>query len=301
MKHVVSVSLGSSHRNGQALQQFGGYDFLIERVGTDGSIKQAKKLIQEYDGKVDAIGLGGTDLYIYAGGRRYQFKETTAIAASAHKTPVVDGSGIKNTLERRVAQYLSHNHDISLQHCRVLLVCAVDRFGMAQGFAEAGAEIVCGDLMFGFGVPFPIRSLAVLDRLARCIAPVITKLPVRWFYPTGNQQNRSQPRFREYFDEAAIIAGDFHFIKRYAPEDLQGKVIVTNTVTMEDEAELKARGVKTLVTTTPEIGGRSYGTNLLEAILITLAAKNPQEMGTGEYENLLESYNLVPRVKMLLH
>ncbi|MCX7780952.1 MAG: quinate 5-dehydrogenase [Negativicutes bacterium] len=299
MKHVVSISLGSSQRNGSAIQTFGGHSFKIERIGTDGDKVKAMQLLQEMDGKVDAFGLGGTDLYVYAGSKRYMFRETARIAAAAKKTPVVDGSGIKNTLERRVVDFLMAKHKLDFRSRKTLVVCAVDRFGLAEALVAAGSKVVFGDLMFGLGVPAPIHTLSGLDRLAKLIAPVITRLPVSWFYPTGKAQTESKPRFARYFREADIIAGDFHFIRRYAPDNLAGKIIISNTVTAEDEHMLKRRGVHTLVTTTPEIGGRSFGTNILEGVLVALAGKRPDDLTYRDYEKLLDEIRIEPRVKQL--
>ena len=68
MKRVVSISLGSSKRDHCVEQTFNQEIVRIERIGTDGSTEKAKSLIRSFDGTVDAFGLGGTDLYIYAGG-----------------------------------------------------------------------------------------------------------------------------------------------------------------------------------------------------------------------------------------
>lgn len=299
MKRVVSVSLGSSKRNGQAIQRFGGHDFTIERIGTDGDKDKAIAIIKDLDGKVDAFGLGGTDLYIYAGNRRYMFRETARIARAAKATPVVDGSGVKNTLERRVVPYLAETLQVDFNRKRTLLVCAVDRFGLADALVAAGSEVVFGDLMFGLGLPCPIRTLDSLSMLARVIAPVITQLPVSWFYPTGKAQNEYKPRFEQYFHNAEIIAGDFHFIRRYAPARLDGKIIITNTVTQEDEELLKRQGVHTLVTTTPEIGGRSFGTNILEGVLVSLKDTTAYPVSPQEYETMLDEIGVKPRVKQL--
>lgn len=299
MKRVVSVSLGSSERNHQAVAQFGGQEFLIERIGTDGDKDKAIQLIRELDGKVDAFGMGGTDLYIYAGNKRYTFKESAEIAAAAQKTPIVDGSGIKNTLERRVIQYLAKEEGIDFKNKSVLLVCAVDRFGLAEELVSAGSKTIFGDLLFGLGLPIPIRNLTTLATLAKIIAPVITKLPISMFYPTGDEQKKNTPRFSSYFQEAEIIAGDFHFIRKYMPARLDGKVIITNTVTQADEKMLKERGVTTLITTTPEIGGRSFGTNMLEGVLITLSGKRPEELTMFDYSRILDQIKIAPRIKRL--
>jgi hypothetical protein len=301
MKRVVSISLGSSKRNHCVEQNFNGQVISIERMGTDGSIEKAINLIRNLDGKVDAFGLGGTDLYIYAGDRRYAFRESLKIAAAAKLSPIVDGSGVKNTLERAVVSYLADTHQLMMKDRKVLLVCAVDRFGLADSLVQAGCQITCGDLMFGLGVPIPIRSLAGLQRLARVVAPVITKLPVRLFYPTGEKQTQTTPKFSRYFHEAEIIAGDFHFIRRYMPPELPGKIVITNTVTADDAAMLQKSGVYMLVTTTPEMGGRSFGTNVLEGILVALAGKRPENIDKDEYSQIMQSIGIKPRVSVLGH
>jgi len=297
MKRVVSISLGSSKRDHQAIAEFGGHTFSIERIGTDGDKVKAIQLIHELDGKVDAFGMGGTDLYIYAGNKRYTFKESAEIAAAARYTPIVDGSGVKNTLERRVVQHLAEKEGILFKNQQVLVVCAVDRFGLAEELIAAGSQAVFGDLLFGLGLPIPIRSLRTLAMLARIIAPVITRLPIQMFYPTGENQTRNIPRFSQYFQQAEIIAGDFHFIRRYMPARLDGKSIITNTVTQYDEALLKERGVRTLITTTPEIGGRSLGTNVLEAVLVTLLGKRPEVITALDYGRILDEIDIRPRVR----
>ena len=299
MKQVVSISLGSSKRNGTTVATFGGHEFCINRIGTDGDKNKAARLIRELDGQVDAIGLGGTDLYIYAGAKRYTFRESAALAANAKITPVVDGSAIKNTLERRVVSCLMTKHGWDFKDKEVLIVCAVDRFGLAEALAAAGSRTVFGDLMFGLGLPVPITTLTGLSRLASLIAPIVTKLPVSLFYPTGDKQTQVTPKFEQYFHNASIIAGDFHFIRRYMPATMKDKLSMTNTVTHEDDTLLRKRGVATLVTTTPEMGGRSFGTNILEGVLTALSGKRPEQLTVEDYTQLIEQNGIEPRLKTL--
>jgi hypothetical protein len=96
-KRVVSVSLGSSRRDSVAEVEVLGEKVVLERRGTDGDFQGAICLIRELDGKVDAIGLGGIDLYLVAGGRRYAIRDAQKLKEAAKKTPVVDGSGLKHT------------------------------------------------------------------------------------------------------------------------------------------------------------------------------------------------------------
>src|SRR5687767_6052292 len=106
MKHVVSVSLGTSKRDKREETEFLGQPYLIERRGTDGDKRRFQELIAELDGKVDCFGVGGTDVYLYAGENRYTWRASRNLLRNARKTPWVYGSGIKHTLERETVRYL---------------------------------------------------------------------------------------------------------------------------------------------------------------------------------------------------
>lgn len=298
MKSVVSISLGSSKRNHSVEIELGGEKYKVERIGTDGDMKKMIEMIRDLDGRVEAFGLGGMDLYVYAGNRRYTLRDAKKVVAAAQKTPIVDGSGLKNTLERKVILYLKENTGILDNSPSVLLMSGADRFGMAEAFVETGCKLNCGDLAFVLGLPVALRSLRALDRVARVLAPIVTQLPMSMLYPTGKKQEENSPKFPHFFEEAGIVAGDFHFIRRYMPHDMKGKVIITNTTTPEDVDFLKERGVKTLVTTTPELNGRSFGTNVMEALLIAASGKK-KELPAEEYSQLLSEFNFVPRITEL--
>ncbi len=301
VRRVVSVSLGSSRRDHVARVDLLGESFLIERRGTDGDPAKAAALIAELDGKVAVIGLGGIDLYLVAGGRRYVIRDALRLARAARKTPVVDGSGLKNTLERRVIKRLAATGAVPFAGRRVLLVSAVDRFGMAEALTEAGARLTMGDLIFALGIPIPLHTLRSVALLARLLLPVICRLPFQWVYPTGSRQEEvvGGRRYERYFRDADVVAGDFHFVRRYMPADLTGKVVITNTVTAADVELLRERGVSVLVTTTPEFEGRSFGTNVLEGLLVAVAGKRPEELTAGDYEELLDRLGWEPRVEWL--
>jgi len=299
MKRVVSVSIGSSRRNHVVETEIRGEIFQIERVGTDGSLARAEELIRELDGKIAAFGLGGIDLYLYAGDRRYTIKDARRLAEAARITPVADGSGLKQSLERKIVYLLADDPRVRLRGRNVLLVSALDRYGMAEAFAGVDASLCMGDAMFALGVPLPIRSFGTIRLLARLLLPVITRLPFEWIYPTGSSQVENTPRFESFFAAADVIAGDFLYIHRYMPTRLDGKIILTNTVTREDRDELSRRGAAWLVTTTPELNGRSFGTNVMEALLLALTGKRSGELSGDDYLALLEQIGFSPRVENL--
>lgn len=302
MKRIVSVSIGSSCRDKSVEAEILGEQYMIERIGTNGDIKKAVQMIRQLDGTVNAFGMGGIDLYLTSGAqKRYIIRDAVQIMKAAVKTPIVDGTGMKNTLEKRAVEYLKEKNIIGAGGERVLVTSAADRFKMAEAFVSSGCDVVIGDLIFALGVPVAIKSLNTFRRIADLLIPLVSKLPFDVLYPTGDRQKKEPTgdKFSKFYYESDIIAGDFHYIKKYMPLCMEGKIIVTNTVTVEDVEMLKRRGVKILVTTTPEWDGRSFGTNVMEALLVSASGKKPQELTEQEYFMLIDRLGFKPRVEYL--
>jgi hypothetical protein len=297
VKRIVSVSLGSSSRDHRSEIELLGERIALERIGMDGSLDRALQKLEELDGRVDAIGLGGIDVYLYAGSKRFALRDGLRLLEAVKITPVVDGSGLKNTLERHAVRYLTEELGIALQGVPVLMVSALDRFGMAQALVAAGADVLFGDFIFALDLDKPVRGLAEFERLAERYLPDACKLPFQFFYPTGKKQDRPpQPKYPEYYAQARIVAGDFHFMRQFMPDRLDGKLVLTNTLTARDVEELRQRGVARLVTTTPDFGGRSFGTNVVEAALLALLGKRWNDVTEEDYTRLIAAAHLRPRV-----
>lgn len=292
---VVSVSLGSASRDTDQVVTLLDREVRVRRVGVGGDLKRARELISELDGQVDAFGLGGIDLYVSVRGRRYYFRDAVNLARAAKRTPVVCGAGLKDSLERLTVRALEERLD--LQRRDVLMVSAVDRFGMAEELHARARSVLFGDLIFALGLPIPVRSIGALERLAHTLMPVISKVPFKWLYPVGEAQEKAPvpEKFARYYREVDILAGDWHYIRRYAPRDLAGKVLLTNTTTAADLEFMRQRGVSLLITTTPRFNGRSLGTNLLEAALVATEGASG-ELSSGRYVELIEQAGIVPTV-----
>jgi hypothetical protein len=269
MKEAISVSLGSSVRDKRVEIELDGAPVILERRGADGDAQRAAALFSALDGQVDALGVGGIDLWLTVNGRRYPLHAGHRLVAGVRQTPVVDGSGLKESLEYGCADALAPL--LGGRRVRVLVTSAVDRYGMARSFVDAGHEVIFGDLMFGFGLPLPMRRLKTLHALAHLLMPVVGRLPFALLYPTGERQGEIRPRFERWYQWADVIAGDFHYIHRHMPDDLEGKLVVTNTTTPADLEAFRQRGVRAALTTTPSFAGRTFGTNLLEAGITAVA------------------------------
>ncbi|HOU13800.1 MAG TPA: quinate 5-dehydrogenase [Anaerolineae bacterium] len=297
MKRAVSVSLGSSSRNKHVIVNLNGQEISLERIGTDGDVAAARRMFAELDGQVDALSVGGVDLYLYLDERKYPLHAALKLVQDVRHTPVVDGSGLKHTLERRVFELAAPMLGGMPHFHKAFVPMAVDRVGLAQAVVAVADEVVFGDFMFGLDLPIPLKGMKQLRRALRLMLPFVSHFPMSLLF-YGSSGTEYKPKYTRYWQAADLIAGDFLFMKKYMPADLTGKTIVTNTTTADNVETLRARGVKRLITTTPRYEGRSFGTNMMEAALTVYAGKG-RTLNHAELNALIDELGLRPTVETL--
>jgi len=303
MKTILSISLGAASRDHTTEVVLLGERCRLTRQGTNGDLARAIELYREYDGKVDAFGVGGTMFYLEIAGRRYYWKEIQSIRRAVRISKIGDGNGVKTILESRAVEMLERrlqSEGRSLRGMNALMTAAVDRYSMADALDRAGCRLLIGDFMFTMGLPLPMHSMRTLRFVAAVLLPIVTRLPFKWFYPVGEQQEKEPvERWNKYYEQAELIAGDFLQIRDYMPQDLRGKIVLTNTTTRRDVEELRKRGLKLLATATPRFEGRSFGTNVIEAACLALIDKPQDEISKQDIADLVERVPFRPEIEQL--
>lgn len=304
MKKILSISIGSSSRDHTTRHVFLGQECELSRQGTDGDFEKAVQRYADMDGKVDAFGVGGVEFFLRVGRKRYYFRDVSRIRKAVKVSKIGDGNGVKGLLERRAFQalekHLNEKENKTLKGMPALLTTAVDRYGMGEAMVDAGLDMTFGDLMFALGIPIAIRKLSTVRLMAAVLLPVITNLPFTWFYALGSEQDKPpQPKWGKYYQQAQVLGGDFIQIRQYMPDDLSGKIIVTNTTTSKNVEELRKRNLHILVTVTPRLEGRSFGTNVMEATLLALMDKPQADVTDRDFLDLIERIPLEPNIEVL--
>lgn len=304
MKRIVSISVGSSARDHSTRHTFLEQECEISRRGTNGDFEKAVALYKELDGKVDAIGAGGVEFFLQVEDKRYYFRDVKRFRSAVKISKFGDGNGVKGILEKRafdaLEKHLNQKEGRTLRGLPAMHTSVVDRYSMGKAMVEAGLDTIFGDMMFALGLPFPIRTLRQARILAAFLLPAIVQMPFSWLYPLGSEQDKPpQPKWTKYYERAQVIAGDFLQIRQYMPDDLSGKIIVTNTTTPKNVEELRKRNLHILVTVTPRLDGRSFGTNVMEATLLALMDKPQSETTPADFLDLINRIPLEPNIETL--
>ena len=304
MKKIISISVGSSARDHTTRHTFLGQECEISRQGTNGDFKKAIELYKELDGKVDAFGIGGVEFFLQVEDKKYYFRDVKRIRNAIKISKAGDGNGVKGLLERRafeyLEKYLNEKEGRSLKGLPALKTTVVERYSMGKAMVDAGLDVTFGDFIFALGLPIAIKKLSTARLVAATLLPVVTQVPFSWLYPLGSEQDKPpQPKWTKYYQQSQVIAGDFLQIRQYMPDDLTGKIVVTNTTTPKNVEELRQRNLHILVTVTPRLEGRSFGTNVMEATLLALIDKPQSEVTQADFLDLINRIPLEPNVEVL--
>lgn len=271
--NCVSVSLGSSKRNKfVSLKISENLSINIYRFGVDGDILTAKKIIKELQNEnIDAIGLGGIDLLLFIEDKYFVIRDAKMLYEQSKVKPVVDGSITKRILEPIIIQNIIQKGIIK-ENQKILFVSTLDRFESLKCFNNH--QVMIGDLVFALKIDKILYNVNELKDLAKVLLEDVLNLPFNLIYPVGEEQEKKDNKtcdiLRKYdFD---VVIGDFHYINKIT-NLLKGKVVITNTLTEKDIDNLKAIGIKNVITTSIFVERRSFGANVMDCLFAAYCYK----------------------------
>lgn len=295
MLKVVSVSLGSPTRNKKVETVIAGQPISIERIGTGGDERLARRLFRELDGTVDVLTVGGMDLAIHIENRVYPIHAAQKLVQDVVHTPVVDGNNLKYVMERCVIELAEPQYGPFPHFKRVFIPSAIDRIGLAETMTSISDEVIIGDLMLILGLPYPVYGIERFKRIAHRLMPIMGRLPLSAINPPGSKDEALRPKHAPIWESADCIAGDMLYIRKYSPDRLHAKLVITNTTTEENIDLLRQKGVPCVITLAPRFDGRSFGTNVIEGVLTALAGKR-RPLTRPELHEMIDQVQLRPEV-----
>ncbi len=294
-KQILSLHLGPA---GEILQEVSllGQTLTVRRIGADGNQDRVAELIQEFDGKVDAIALEGMSAKLNLGSASVTHAVGDQLRKSAKQTPVLDGGGIRGALERWAVRLASEAQPGLFSQKNVLMVPGLNHRGLAAALEETAAEISYADSIIYFRLPTALGNNVALDRGAGPVLAQLKDEPFRRLFPLAGTPGVS--RVEAPFERADVLAGDIGAIRRYAPSELKHKIIVVECASDEDVADLRSRGADTVITTMPWENNElaRLPSAVIEAIFVALRPNPAAPLNEDTYLNLMANLVWTPKI-----
>ncbi|MCC6188239.1 MAG: serine carboxypeptidase [Anaerolineales bacterium] len=301
MKSILVIHLGDGDTVEAA--SFLAQPLTILRRGCCGDPERARALIAAADGQVAAIGLDGLPAFVKLGTASRPHTAGSDLAFNAKRSPVVDGSGIRDGLERWAIILADRAQPGIFAQKRILMVPGLNHTGLAQSLLRRSSRLRYADPLIYFALPdIPgVGARRTLDQVAAATLDQAKDFPFRRLVPQAGRPG--VPRASGAFVEADVLAGDIGAIRRYAPSRLDRKTVVAEAATEADLDDLQKRGVSIVVTLMPGLAGPgALGTAsaaVIEAILVALRPSADLPLTENTYLDMISQIEWTPHVRYL--
>lgn len=295
MKHVVSISLGHSIQDFEIKTTFMGQPFQLSRVGTNGSVARATKLMKHWERHAAAIGLGVLKDSYNVGTKRYVDKDSQRLLAAVKRVPVTTGARLGDILQEWAVRHVQTKLGDYFNNARVLFFSGSTNFKLAASLMEYTQNLRFADPVRQLGVPKLLGSLDALELYASGAHYVTdwTSPAVMSSTPVKDWTNFV---LRRAMQRTTMIVADVHDLDEFGIEELAGKTIITSTVNDARLAQFKDKGVHMVIDGAPFLFGHVLGPNLLDAMILAATGKPEQDLLEDDYLGIITDLALEPRI-----
>ncbi len=278
----------------------------IKRLGARdarGGADRVSPLIEQYDGQVDAIALEGFPASLRLGHEARAHLLGASLKSVAQKTPVVDGGGVRDGLERWAVMLADRAQPGIFAEKFILVVPGLNHRGLVDELAKHSSKVRYADPFVFFNLPnFPlVGSPTTLERMAGPTLDRLKEAPFRRITPQAGVPHMHRPE--SPFHSADVLAGDIGAIRRYSPALLRRKTIVVEHASAEDLEDLKERGVSIVVTLMPALGEKGelgqWSAATIEAVFAALRPDPLAPLSEDTYLDLMANLDWTPAIRYL--
>lgn len=297
MKKVVSISLGASEQDFEFVAPFMGQQISVQRVGADGNIAKAVKLLKHWEKLASVLGLGVVKDSYDVGSRHYIDKDSTRMTSMVRRIPVTTGGRLNDILQEWALRHVQNKLGSFFNNARVLFFSGMTNYKLAMCMAEYTQNLQFADPLLQFGVPVPLTSLNALELYASGVHYV----PVPdWVLPRvmsfAPVKEWTHFVMRKAMQDATVIVAPVHELDGFGAQELAGKTIITSSVNEERVAQFRDKGVNMVIDGSPHMFDHVLGPNILDAMIIAATGKDPQDLLEDDYLEIITDLQMEPRI-----
>jgi predicted amino acid dehydrogenase len=295
MKTVISISLGSTSQDFSFSTRLLGQTLRVRRLGTDGSLAQASKLLRQWDGKADALGLG-----VVKDSGRLQAQtlgdaQVARLKAIPRQTPVSTGSRLREVLLEWAVRHTQTELGHYFDNARVLFFSGLTHHKLAMAMREYTPNLSFADPLLQLGIPKLLTSLEALGLYASGAHYVAGWQPPQ-VVPDALQRRWARYVLSRAMTKATMVVAPVHELDDFGLEELAGKTIITTNVNDARLARFKEMGVAMVVDGSPVLEGHVLGPEMLDAMILAATGKAPDEILEDDTLGIVSDLKMAPRI-----
>jgi predicted amino acid dehydrogenase len=295
LKQVISISLGSSAHNFDIKTPFLGQTMRVRRIGCDASATQAVAMLQSWQSRCDAMGLGILRDSYKVGETRYAEQDSAKLKSIATRIPVTTGADLQDILQECAVRYVQAELPHFLTNARVLFISGKGQYRLAMALAEHTQNLQFADPAVHHGMPKMLHGLHELDLYtqgAHLVSSWLSHVDVS----VKPVRKWADLTLQAALAESSIIVALPHELDWLDPHALRGKVVMSCGVSQARAKAWGDLGVQTIIDAAPQLQGNSLSAATLDAMLIAATGRHGQDLTSDDYLNMLSQESLQPGI-----
>ena len=297
MKKIVSISLGADSLDCKFRADFLGQRFQVSRRGTNNDKRKAAQLVQESADKADVIGLGMVPDHYWVGTSYFSQAVTRKLEKKAGSVPVTTGARLREIVQEWSVRSAQVELGMIFNNARVLFMSGATNYRLASVLSEYTQNLSFADPVLQLGAPSLLHSLRALELYAAGSDPLLKYASGRTLVPAiGPASYLQQFVLRKAVQDADVIVAPYEQLESYSAQELDGKTVVSSTISPERMELLGKKGVRLIIDCSIQLFDQTVGLNIVEAMIIAALDKKPEDILHDDFLEIFTDLELKPRI-----
>jgi hypothetical protein len=304
MDTIIAVDLKNSGKGFDFQTRFLENDFHLICVQTGGDMDIAADTLKSWDGRAKAMALENfSPLPNLAPDHLDQQERKITALCDFFNSPVSTGQSMhKACVKWTIGEIQKEHGDRFFNNANVTFISGMADGVIAESVIEYTDRLKFLDPVISGGIPKILSSLEDLRLYAEYVHPVTEKILsgkiAEKFFPLNTCNRHLVYNGLKQADIIVVPGYSFYEnIGEFGIDALEGKIVITHTVSNDMLNFLKQRGVDMIIDTIPKMTDKIVGPGMLEAmVMIASADTDLQPLSVREIETALIKTKARPRV-----
>jgi predicted amino acid dehydrogenase len=255
------------------------------------------RLVREKRDDVDAIGLGMVREHYTVGTDHFVRPETRKLEKLSGDTPVTTGSRLREIVQEWTLRSAQLELGNIFSNAKVLFLSGTINYRLASILSEFTDNLTFADPVVQFGLPNLLHSLDALELYATGSHPILRFESGKGLVPSiAPFQFFNHLVLRRAVKDAHVVVAPYEQLRHYGLEELDGKTVITSTVSDERLQELREKGVRLVLDCSIQPFKHTVGLNVIEAMVMAALDKPADEISHDDYLEIFTDLELKPRL-----
>ena len=289
MKHILSLSLGSSRNSSSEIIRFGDGQVRITSLGVDFDTDLFESILKSYDGECDAICVNYLPPRMNIRKKSIQHDLFGRIEAIVTETPVFFGHNLRSIyMDWSVRKGIEMGH-FNCSNANLLFFNALTMIDLAKSLESMALSVRYLDPWTYLRLPIAFKKFEELEKYTVMMAKKLETTKLREQSRDSLKDKIFASWFAKQIKESDIIVVPTRILENFDLKLFKGKTLLLDTITPVLEKNLREAGVQNAFFPRPILEGTDQA--LSYSIMEALIAFSRGQDNALSQEDIVEYFN----------